>query len=130
MKHVSTLLVFFFRLVMFNVFDPTETLLRDLDEDLLEPAVRLVNAARAARVPLIIISGRRSVAVNTDVGGAFRSQHLHGRAIDVQVMGYRREQIPGWWWNQLGAYGEWLGLRWGGRFQTRDVNHFDLGLSV
>lgn len=113
---------------MSNGSDETEALLQDLEDELVERAIYLVNAARAAGVPLVVISGLRSPERNRDVGGAARSQHLFGRAIDVAVLGYRRDQVPAWWWDALGQYGERLGLRWGGRFRTRDVNHFDLGV--
>lgn len=90
----------------------------------------LVNAARDAGVPLIIISGRRSTAHNERVGGAPASWHLQGLAFDVQVQGYRVADIPEWWWSELGAVGESLGLRWGGRFASPDLNHFDYPMGV
>lgn len=112
------------------MIDRTLEVLETLEHDAAIRGVALINAAREAGVPLVAISGRRSVQVNRDVGGAARSQHLFGRAFDVQVLGYTREQIPFWWWEALGQYAEGLGLRWGGRFQARDVNHFDLGLYI
>lgn len=77
----------------------------------------------------MLISGRRSYAENEDVHGAAKSLHLQGRAFDVAVWGYRREQIPLWWWLELGAFAEQhFDLFWGGRFAwsgAPDVNHFD-----
>lgn len=110
------------------MYDQTEALIEELDVELGWRAVNLINAARSVGVPLQVISGLRSVGRNRDVGGAPRSQHLYGRAFDVAVQGYTVRQVPAWWWQELGAYAEYLGLRWGGRFQPPDVNHFDLGL--
>lgn len=110
------------------MFDETPELIATLEYEAQVLAVQLVNAARNAGIPLIVISARRSPQRNRDVGGAARSEHLFGRAFDVQVVGWTREQIPFWWWESLGAYAEYLGLRWGGRFRSPDVNHFDLGL--
>lgn len=110
------------------MYDRTEQLISELDHELIWPAIHLINAARSVGVPLEVISGLRSARRNRDVGGESRSQHLYGRAIDVGVQGYLVNQVPGWWWGELGAYAEHLGLRWGGRFKSRDVNHFDLGL--
>lgn len=107
--------------------DETAVHLRGLAPDLQPYAVYFINAARAAGVPLVIISGRRSAAVNREVGGAERSLHLYGYAFDVQVLGYRREQVPLWWWRAAGEFWERMGGRWGGRFSTVDVNHFDAG---
>lgn len=100
-----------------------------LDPAILRQAYTFVVAARDAGIPLVIISGRRSAAHNVEVGGAPRSYHLDGLAFDVGVWGYSRDQIPLWWWEQLGAWAEaHLGLYWGGRFSSggrADVNHFD-----
>lgn len=112
------------------MYDPTPELIADLDPGIQGAAVQLVNAAREVGVPLILVSGRRSVTANIDAGGAARSQHLYGLAFDVQVYPYLRDQVPGWWWASLGAYGEALGLRWGGRFRNPDLNHFDAGVAV
>lgn len=90
-------------------------------------AIHLVNLARRAGVPLVVISGRRKAAYNAEIGGAEFSLHLHGLAFDVQVLGYTRDQVPWWWWQALGQEWERLGGRWGGRFSVPDVNHFDSG---
>lgn len=87
----------------------------------------LVRAAREAGIPLMIISGLRSADVNAQVGGAPNSLHLQGRAFDVQVAGYMVHDLPPSWWAAVGSWAENnLGLRWGGRFSTPDLNHFDL----
>lgn len=112
------------------MIDETSVHVGGLAPDFLPFAVYLVNAARAAGVPLVVISGRRSAAANREVGGAERSLHLYGYAIDVQVLGWRVDQIPLWWWESLGIFWESMNGRWGGRFNPPDVNHFDAGFTV
>lgn len=107
--------------------DATPVHYASLDPALQPYVAYFVNAVRAAGVPLVLISGRRSAVTNREVGGAERSLHLYGWAFDVQVLGYRREQLPFEWWEQLGAFWEGMGGRWGGRFDPPDVNHFDGG---
>jgi uncharacterized protein YcbK (DUF882 family) len=94
-------------------------------------AIQLVNAARDVGVPLIITSSRRSVEEQRRLVEAGRSRtmnsaHLRGEAFDVDVMGLRRDDIPRWWFSALGAYGESLGLVWGGRWSFYDPGHFEL----
>lgn len=109
--------------------DRTVELLADLNPTTRVQAIYLVNAARQVGVPLVIISGYRSPEHNRDVGGSERSYHLDGLAFDVGVLGYVRDQVPTWWWEQLGAFAEArLALFWGGRFLhggVPDLNHFD-----
>ncbi len=108
------------------MIDQTEQILADLNPAIQEEAWELINAARLSGIPLMIISGRRTAVQNRAVGGAPLSRHLSGRAFDVQVLGYSRDQLPYEWWRSLGGFAELqLGLRWGGRFLDRDVNHFD-----
>ncbi len=86
-----------------------------------------MNWIRDNGFPVVIISGRRSSDTNRSVGGAPNSRHLTGRAVDLQVVGYTRDQIPDFW-RFVGEVAEgYLGLRWGGRFNPPDVNHFDFG---
>jgi hypothetical protein len=111
------------------MIDRTAELIRTLEPSVAHAALLLVNAARSAGIPLILISARRSVAENEAIGGAPASLHLDGLAFDVAVAGYTREQVPAWWWQALGRWVEqYLGLSWGGRFSWKgapDVNHFD-----
>lgn len=107
--------------------DPTPAKLATLDPRLRGPVVALLNFVRSQGVPLIVISGRRSATRNREIGGARRSKHLMGRAVDVQVQGLLREQVPLQYWHWMGSVGEFYGLRWGGRFRTPDLNHFDAG---
>lgn len=41
--------------------------------------------------PLRVLSGYRSVAHNTEVGGAKASQHMEGRAADIRPLGYMHD---------------------------------------
>lgn len=104
--------------------------LQSLDPRLTPHVLELVNAVRRAGYPLVVISGRRSVGGNREVGGAENSLHLYGLAVDLQVLGYTRDQVPVWWWEVLGQWWEARGGRWGGRFRVPDVNHFDSGGTV
>ena len=56
--------------------------------------------------PITITSGYRTAAHNTAVGGAKSSQHLLGRAADIQVAGVSVEAVA--------AYAESLMPGWGG----------------
>lgn len=108
------------------MYDSTLDKLQSLKPEAQLRAYWLVRSCREAGIPLMIISGYRSADLNSRVGGARNSLHLQGRAFDVQVSGYTRDQIPAAWWSALGAWAETnLGLRWGGRFANPDVNHFD-----
>lgn len=111
------------------MYDPTLEKLLELQPMLQQRAFDFINDLREAGIPMMIISGRRSRDLNAQVGGATNSLHLTGSAFDVQVQGYTRDELPSWWWQAIGLYAEEVyGLRWGGRFSTPDVNHFDLGL--
>ena len=56
--------------------------------------------------PVVITSGYRTAAHNKSVGGAKSSQHLLGRAADIQVAGVSVEDVA--------AYAESLLPGWGG----------------
>src|SRR6185312_6386314 len=59
-------------------------------ESRLRPLVTVLEKLRAALggAPITIVSGYRSPSHNTAVGGAKQSQHMEGRAADIQVSGY------------------------------------------
>lgn len=57
-----------------------------------------------------------------------RSFHIVGQAFDLDFVGWDRDLVPSAVWPIIGAFGEELGLRWGGRFRRRDVGHFEWGL--
>lgn len=115
--------------------DDTAELISELNPTMELLAAHFISDLRQAGIPAVVISGARSSLVNADAGGAPQSWHLSGGAIDISiVLGGRhvpRAAIPAWWWERLGRYAESrYGLRWGGRFQAPDVNHFDLGLKT
>lgn len=109
------------------MYDATQEILEGLDPSIQEAAYQLISIARQSGIPMMLISGRRSLAENRRVGGATASRHLYGRAFDVQVLGFTRNEIDDSWWRAVGEFAERvLGLRWGGRFTPKDVNHFDV----
>ena len=114
--------------------DPTESHLRRLEPDTAQLAFWLVLAARQAGVPLWISDSVRTTARQADLvrSGASltnRSRHLVGRAFDVDVLGFGRDEVPTWFWYRLGPFAERLGLRWGGRISgLRDFGHFETSL--
>jgi len=111
--------------------DPSVRQIQQLDGNAREAAVRLVTHVRQAGVPLIVTSALRLPAeqaelVRTGRSKTLRSKHLSGLAFDVDVHGFDRSSIPRWWFYQLGALAEPLGLRWGGNFRGFwDPGHFE-----
>lgn len=112
--------------------DRSAALIAQLTPDAGAAAITLLNAVRAAGIPLVVSSGLRSVAEQQRLVAAgrsrtLRSAHLDGRAFDVDVLGFSRDDIPEWFWQQLGPYGESLGLTWGGRWSNPyDPGHFEI----
>ena len=111
--------------------DPTIRHLQSLEPQVASAAFSLVSHVRNHGVPLWISSSVRSPAeqerlVRSGNSRTMRSRHLTGQAFDVDVLGFGRDQVPVWWWYQLGTLGEQLGLRWGGRWTgLRDYGHFE-----
>jgi len=105
--------------------------IENLSPDIQLAAWWMVYIVRSAGVPLQITASVRTRAeqaelVRLGLSQAPQSKHLIGQAFDVDVHGYGRDQIPIWWFEQLGALGEYLGLRWGGRWTGfRDYGHFE-----
>ena len=99
-------------------------------------ALRMVSHVRSAGIPLHITSALRNpaaqaVLVATGRSKTLRSKHLTGQAFDVDVLGFARAGVPRWWWYQLGALAEPLGLRWGGNFRGFwDPGHFEDARSI
>lgn len=102
-------------------------------------AIELLARAAEAGYPLMIIETLRTPeehAANLAAGRSWtqHSKHLDGLAIDVAP--YETYQLHGGnkldWatddpvWQVLGEIGEKLGLRWGGRWQQKDMGHFEL----
>lgn len=114
-----------------------------LEAPLPERAVRLQRAMAAIGHPITITQAKRTAAEQaalyaqgrttpgkrvTDADGIERlSNHQSGRAFDVAFL---TEAGPSWDeghpWAALGALGEVLGLKWGGRWRTPDRPHFEL----
>lgn len=53
------------------------------------------------------------------------SKHVSGRAFDFDFIDYWDARDPAAW-DFAGEIGEWLGLRWGGRWNVQDLRHFEL----
>jgi len=102
-----------------------------LSPDIRDAAFWLVYVVRSAGFPLQITSSvrtRQEQASFVAQGRSrlARSKHLVGQAFDVDVHGVARDEIPMWFWQQLGWLGEYLGLRWGGRWSDPwDPGHFE-----
>jgi uncharacterized protein YcbK (DUF882 family) len=93
----------------------------------------VISYARSQGIPAVINSGngRRSMAQhreNVAAGRSWttRSLHVDGRAADLDLFGYPPDSIPVEYWQWLGAVGEYYGLKWGGRWKSRDWRHFEL----
>lgn len=70
--------------------------------------------------PFLVNSWYRPPDVNAAVGGATNSQHLYGKAVDVQINGYSGRRVANavmlWWPGGLGIYSN-----------LPDVVHLDIG---
>jgi len=105
--------------------------IRALSPEIQDAAFWLVYVVRNAGFPLQITSSVRTRAEQEALVISGRSQtrqsaHLRGEAFDVDIHGFGRDQVPLWFWEQLGQLGEYLGLRWGGRWSGfRDYGHFE-----
>lgn len=105
--------------------------IRALSPDIQYAAFYLIYAARVAGYPLQITSSLRSgseqaALVRQGRSNTLSSRHLIGQAFDVDLHGYGRDQIPLWFWYELGTFAESLGFRWGGRFSSPvDYGHFE-----
>ena len=112
--------------------DPTENMLEQLDESIAPLAYQFINGLRQAGVPAWISSGRRSRNAEAKYVAAGRSstmhsKHITGQAFDFDVVGYGRDQLPSWWLQAVGEFGESLGLTWGGRWTSpHDPGHFQV----
>lgn len=95
-------------------------------------AFQFINDLRRAGIPAYISSSRRTAMeqrrlVNRGASKTMQSKHVEGRAFDIDILGYGRDQLPKWWWLAVGKYGESLGLKWGGRWTSfYDAGHFEL----
>jgi len=116
---------------MAHVPDATLRHIEALSPDIQDAAFWLIYYVRAAGFPLQITSSvrtRQEQASLVRAGRSLtqRSAHLEGQAFDVDVHGFGRDQVPLWFWEQVGWLGEYLGFRWGGRFPSlKDYGHFE-----
>ena len=127
----------------------SQSMLNQLDPTVRGLAVKVLNAAYAQGISLVIASGLRSSALQdklyaqgrtspgaivTNVRGGY-SWHNHGLAFDVAVL---KNGKPTWpnnikLWEQIGAIGKSVGpLRWGGDWRSPDYPHFEYrgGLTI
>ena len=121
-----------FRSLASSVSDPTSRNLATLEEPARSAAYWLVWAARTAGYPVIITSSRRTkreqdALIAGGLSRARHSKHLDGQAFDIDWYGWNRDDIPGWFWDQIGPWAEQqLALKWGGRWSSPyDPGHFE-----
>lgn len=101
-------------------------------------AVELVARCVEAGLAVVIVDTRRTPAEHAanlakGVSWTPHSKHLDGDAIDLVPYAVYDAHGPDklLWdagdpiWQKLGAIGEGLGLRWGGRWKQRDMGHFE-----
>lgn len=101
-------------------------------------AIELLARCVEAGIGVMIVDTLRTPAEHADnlargVSWTTRSKHLDGLAIDICPYEVYAAHGPDklLWdandpiWTKLGAIGEALGLRWGGRWQQKDMGHFE-----
>jgi D-alanyl-D-alanine carboxypeptidase-like protein len=113
--------------------------LNDLTPHFRAIVTELLARCAEAGVPVLIVETLRTPeqhALNLQLGVSWigHSKHLDGLAIDLCP--YLQFNLHGpdklQWdsddkaWQTIGAIGEKLGLRWGGRWTQRDMGHFEL----
>jgi len=116
--------------------------LDDLDPRFRPLAVELLARCVEAGIPAMIIDTLRTpeehqANLAKGVSWTKHSKHLDGLAIDVCP--YDTYQLHGpdklQWnagdpvWQEIGAIGESLGLRWGGRWKPKDLGHFEMAIT-
>lgn len=112
--------------------------LNDLDPRFRPLAVELLARCVEANIPVLIIDTLRTpqeqaAYVAKGVSWTYNSKHLVGLAIDICPYDVYQAKGPDklLWdaehplWTRIGQIGEGLGLRWGGRWQQRDLSHFE-----
>jgi len=101
-------------------------------------AVMLLARLVEAGIPILIIDTLRTPAEHAanlanGVSWTTKSKHLTGDAIDICPYAVFDMAGPAklLWdaghpvWAKIGAIGEALGLRWGGRWKQKDMGHFE-----
>ena len=102
-------------------------------------AMELLARCVEQRIAVIVVDTLRTPQEQADniargVSWTTKSKHLIGEAIDVcpyaQYDAHGADKLL--WdagdpiWQKIGAIGEALGLRWGGRWAQKDMGHFEL----
>lgn len=114
--------------------DYTEDQLRLFHPSIREKAIRFITALRLAGIPAYIGNAggirtheEQARLVSAGRSETLRSKHIEGKAFDIDILGFGRDQLPKSFWNDVGRFGEKLGLRWGGRFKGfYDAGHFEV----
>jgi len=114
--------------------DPTPQQIETLSNHLAPIAAEIINIFRQAGIPLGIVAkgARRSASLQDELVRARLSRtrhsaHLTGDAVDFDVLGVARDQLPREFFQTLGYVGELFGLVWGGRWTSPyDPGHFEL----
>lgn len=112
--------------------DQTLAVISTLAEPVRTSAYWLVWAARTAGYPVIVTSGKRTIAEQRELvrlgrSSTLNSRHLAGLAFDIDWQGTARDAVPSAFWWLIGPWAEQqLGLRWGGRWKSPyDPGHFE-----
>lgn len=113
-------------------------LLNDLSPRFRPLAFELLARLVEAQIPVMVIDTLRTPAEQADnvrrgVSWTPHSKHLTGDAIDIcpyAVYDLNGPDKLKWdagdpIWQKVGAIGEALGLRWGGRWTVKDMGHFE-----
>jgi hypothetical protein len=79
--------------------------------------LRVVSGLRSTAQQAVLYANRASNPLPVAVPGT--SKHEQGLAVDLAFTGRSS-------WSEIGAMGESLGLKWGGRFSKKDPPHFEL----
>ena len=122
------------------MFDPTQREISSLNSSIRPGATWLIWVLRTYyTLPAIVSDGRRTSGEQATlyakgrtrpgpiVTNAKFSDHQIGLAFDIDMLGHPPADVPESIWSLAGAWGEYLGLAWGGRFLTiSDQRHFFL----
>lgn len=112
--------------------------LNDLSPRFRPLAVELLAQIVEADIPVLIIETRRTPekhAADLAAGRSWVAHSLHQDGDAIDLCPYAQFALHGdrkleWEktdpaWLVLGALGEAIGLRWGGRWQEKDMGHFE-----
>ena len=81
----------------------------EIAQNIIDLARNLQVAREQIKRPFHIISWYRPPHINKAVGGAIRSQHLYGKAVDLWVEGFTGLQLSRelhWWNGGMGCYSD------------------------